>query len=282
VIVVDNASTDGTAEFIRSSYPDVKLVVNETNLGFPRANNLGFSLASGQYLLVLNPDTEIHEQTIQRSIAFLDEYLDYGCVGVKTRKPTGEIQMSCARQFPTPFGIISVVSLLDKVFPRLFVSQDMTFWDHESSRDVDMLQGSYMMIRKEIIELHGGFDERLSMFLEDSEFCLRLARNGYKIRYLAEVEITHHMGKSTGKAVQEWIATLRFEGFYLFIKELYGSRTAKQLVRMIMVLLPIRLLYLPIACLYIYTLKRENRLRLYLSETIAGIKWSIAKLQLVH
>ena len=282
IILIDNCSRDRTTEEVSRNFPEVVVVSNDSNIGFPAANNLGFSLASGEYILVLNPDTEVHDGTLIASLNSLKKNPQYGCVGVKTRKPSGRIQFSCARQFPTLAGILSLILFLDKIFPKCkaFSSQDMAFWDHENSKDVDMVAGSYMMMPKRVIERIGGFDERLPMFLEDCEYCVRLSKHGYKIRYLADVEITHYAGKSTEKAVPAWISMLRFEAFHILLCDLYGPEKAKHLASILLVVLPFRILYLPLVSIYQSILRGQDAMfRPYLLESVAGIKWAIGKIR---
>jgi hypothetical protein len=280
VIVIDNASADNSLQNIKTHFPWVNLIALDENVGFPKANNLGFAKARGKYLLALNPDTEIKANTLQLSLNFLEDHTDYGCVGVKTRKASGEIQFSCARKFPTFKGIIFNLLFLDRIFPRFNISEntDMPAWDHEDSKDVDMIAGSFMMFPRSLYQKIGGFDERIPLFLEDVEYCRRIWKRNFKIRYLAEAEIVHYGGKSTAEAVPRWIAQLRFEGFYLYIKDNYGLQAANKFVKILSVLLPIKAILLPFFCFGLYLKKRENRFTVYFYETIYGIIWSIEKL----
>ena len=207
IIVIDNNSIDESVANLQRLHPDVRLIALTENLGFPKANNLGFKNAKGKYLLALNPDTQIHQDVLWRSIDFLEKHKEYGCVGVKTLKPNGRIQLECAGQSYTVRGAIWETLLLNKLFPKAkyFKPPAMTYWDHNSDRDVDRVQGAYMMLPYKVYRKIGGFDERLPMFFEDNEFCLRLNKNTYKIRYLADVAITHFVGQSTRKAMPAWV-----------------------------------------------------------------------------
>jgi N-acetylglucosaminyl-diphospho-decaprenol L-rhamnosyltransferase len=281
VLVIDNASADNSGANIKAYFPWVHLIALTENCGFPKANNIGFAMARGKYLLALNPDTEVKENTLQLSLNFLEHHPEYGCVGVKTRKASGEIQLSCARKFPTFKGIIFNLLFIDKILPRFNVSEniDMPAWDHEDSRDIDMIAGSFMMFPKSLYQKIGGFDERILLFFEDVEYCQRIWNRGFKIRYLAEAEIIHYGGKSTGEAVPSWIARLRFEGFYLYMKDNYGTRTANRFVKTLCVLLPIKAVLLPFFCYGLYFKNRVNWFKVIFFETISGIIWSIEKLR---
>jgi len=276
IIVIDNHSADASVANLRQDYPEVTLLALDTNVGFPKANNLGFVQARGKYFLTLNPDTTVHPGAIQESIRFLDHHPDYGCVGVKTLKPNGKVQSCCARQRPTLRGVMANILMLDKVIPSAawLKSVDMTFWDHEDSRDVDMLSGSYMMFPRTIYETLGGLDERVLMFLEDVEFCLRLRKNGFRIRYLGEVSIVHHVGQSTAKAAPRPIAELRYRAWQMVIEECYGPRAAKRFAWLLLPVLLLKFLLLPMLCLGMYLKNRENRFVKEVSETAYALLWA--------
>lgn len=280
IIVIDNNSTDESVANLQRFYPNVTLIALTENLGFPKANNLGFKNASGKYLLALNPDTQIYEDTLWRSIDFLEKHKEYGCVGVKTLKPNGRIQLECAGQFLTVRGAIWETLLLDKIFPKVkcFKPPAMTYWDHNSDLDVDRIQGAYMMFPYEVYRKVGRFDERLPMFLEDHEFCIRLWKNGYKIRYLADVEITHFVGQSTKRAMPAWIAALRYESYYLIIKELHGNAHANIYVILLLLVLPLKLVASPFLSLGIYIKNGHHSFSRLYYEALYGFPWIFKKL----
>ena len=280
VVVVDNASGDHSVANIQTFFPEVKLIALEKNYGFPKANNLGFAQTRGKYLLALNPDTEIKAGTLQLSLKFLEEHPEYGCVGVKSLHSSGEIQISCARKFPSLTGIVLQLMFLDKIFPKINLeyNMDMPAWDHQSSRDVDMIAGFYMMFPRSLYKEIGGFDERVLMFLEDIEYCIRIWDRGYKIRYLADVEIVHHGGKSTDQAVPDWISFLRYEAYYVLINDLYSPKVGNQFPYLLLIFLPIKLMMLPFLCYWLYMKKKERRLSLYFFETLGGLKWCMRKI----
>jgi GT2 family glycosyltransferase len=280
IIVIDNASSDGTAEAVRKNYPEVVLIASDVNFGFPKANNVGFAKAKGKYLLALNPDTIVEPGSLETCVRFLDENESYGCVGVKTVLPNKKIQYHCARQFPTLRSFVFGYFFLDKIFPRVrfFRSPDMPFWDHKESRDVEMIQGAFMMFRKNIYEKIGGFDERLPMFLEDGEYCLRLSRHGYKIRYLADVSITHFVGQSTEQSKPRWIASLRYEANYIFLREYQRSPAAFLYLFFVFIASPLRAALLPLFSFALWVKSGNGRLRLYFWETITGWLWFVRKI----
>lgn len=280
-IVVDNNSSQPGYEQAAKNHPEVRIIILPENVGFPVANNIGFETAKGEFLLALNPDTEIYENTLQHSMAFLNEHPDYGCVGVKTLKSNGKIQLACARQFITLKRAVIYPLLLDKIFPKIKFLQsiEMAFWDHTDDRDVDMIQGAYMMFPRKVYETVGGLDERLPMFLEDCEFCIRLWKNGYKIRYLSTVYITHYIAQSTKKASTRWITDMRYDAFYHAIEEYEGKRKARLYPLIMMVALPINVIISPFLALGIYIKHGNNRFPTIFSEALLGIFWAINKLQ---
>lgn len=280
VIVVDNASHDGTVEGIREDFPTVEVIASETNMGFPKANNVGLARAKGRFFLVLNPDTEVLQGTLQRSISFLEDNPVYGCVGVKTLFPDGQVQFHCARQFPTLRSLIFATFFLDKIFPQvqLFRSPDMPFWDHQDSRDVEMIQGAYMLFPRQVYDKIGALDETIPMFFEDAEYCLRILKNGYKIRYLGDVAMTHHVGRSSAMAAPYWIASLRYESLYLFLAEYQGKKAATAYVIFLLLLSPLKLLSVPLLAVGVRVFKGKKKFRALLNETIAGWLWSLSNL----
>lgn len=280
IIVIDNNSTDGSVANLQRLHPDVRLIALTENLGFPKANNLGFKNATGRYLLALNPDTQIYEDTLWCSIDFLEKHKEYGCVGVKTLKPNGRIQLECAGRFLTVRGAIWEMLLLDKIFPKakFFKPNAMTYWDHKSDRDVDRISGAYMMFPRKLYQKIGGFDERLPMFLEDNEFCFRLWKNGYKIRYLADVEITHFVGQSTKKAMPAWVVALRYESYYLTIKELHGNAHANIYVILLLIVLPLKLIASPFLSLGIYIKNGYHSFSRLYYEALYGLLWCLKKM----
>lgn len=279
IIVVDNNSSDDSVKNLKHSYPNVRLAVLNDNRGFPKATNMGFEMASGDYLLALNPDTMVYGGTLQRSIEFLKQNKEYGCVGVKTLKPNGRIQYECAGRFLTLQGALWETLLLDKLLPRvsLFSPPAMTDWDHEDERDVDRVQGAFMMISRSVYEAVGGLDETLPMFLEDQEFCIRLWNRGYKIRYLTDVYITHFVGRSTKKAAPGWIAFMRYESYHRVLRLLYGKTVSELYPVFLLLILPIKIALSPFLASGIYIKNRYNRLRPLFYESIHGLKWIYLK-----
>jgi GT2 family glycosyltransferase len=201
VIVVDNASTDGTAEMVAREFPDVRLVASATNDGFGRANNRGAAEARGEYILLLNPDTEVGPQSVARLRDVLQREPRVGMAGCALVGTDGRIQYTCARRLPTAFNQFCHLSGLSRLFrgSPWFATVEMDYWDHGDSRDVECLSGACMMIRRALFEELHGFDESLFMYAEDVDLCYRVGRLGWRIHYLADERILHYGGQSSGQ-----------------------------------------------------------------------------------
>ncbi len=197
VFVVDNASQDNTVKMINNEFPWVKLIVNKKNLGFAKANNIAIKQASGQYILLLNPDTEIFPDTLEKSLLFMDHNPDCGAMGCKMIYPDGRHQAS-VRRFPTWWPIFLMLIKIPKIFPQLksikyYLAED---FDYNKQQTVDQIMGAFMLIPKIVFEQIGIFDERFFNWFEEVDLCRRIWQAGYKIYYFPEIKIIHHGGKS--------------------------------------------------------------------------------------
>lgn len=285
IIVVDNCSSDNSVENIAFCFPSVILIKNKNNVGFPAANNQAFNIARGQYFLMLNPDTLIKNNTLHQSLRVLRNDDSIGCLGVKTLKGNGEILLSCARSCYSTWSKFCELFYIDIIFKKrkFFTSTDMAYWDHNNSCDVDLLHGGYMMFPKSIYRKIGGLDEKIPMFYEDMEYCCRIRKAGFRIYYLADVEIVHFVGVSSSKADQKWIINLYCEAGYLYFLEYGGgSRTALSYVLMILLCFPLRILYSPFIWLgYLIKNRKIKKITLINLQIIASAIWAIRKLQAI-
>jgi GT2 family glycosyltransferase len=200
VIVVDNASTDDSVAMVRGEFPRARLIANSENVGFARANNQAFKVARGRYLLLLNNDTVVMPGAIDTMARFADRHPEAGMVGCKLLNPDGSLQPSC-RTFPS-LGIMFFRALyLDKLFPgnRWAGANYMSYWDHNTIREVDVIQGSCMFVRREVLEQVGPLDERFFMYYEETDWCYRTKQRGWKIYFTPEAEIIHYGGQSSSR-----------------------------------------------------------------------------------
>jgi hypothetical protein len=285
IIVVDNCSSDNSTENIAACFPEVVLIRNKDNVGFPAANNQAFNIARGQYFIMLNPDTLIKGNALYQSLRVLRNDDSIGCIGVKTLKGNGKILFSCARSYPSMWSTFWHLFYFDSIFKRckFFKSSDMAYWDHNNSRDVDLLHGGYMMFPESIYRKLGGLDETIPMFYEDIEYCCRIKKAGFRIHYLADVEIVHFVGISCSKAEPKWITNLYCETDYLYFLEYGGgSRTALFYVLMIILCFPFRILYSPFIWLgYLIKNRKTKKIALINLQIIESAIWALRKFQAI-
>jgi GT2 family glycosyltransferase len=225
IIIVDNASNDGSVEFIKEKFPEVNLIANNKNLGFSKANNIGMKLAKGKYILLLNPDTFVSEDTFEKMIEFFDSKPEVGLAGCKILNPDGTLQLACRRSFPGPWTSFCKVTGLSKLFSktRLFAKYNLTYLDSDQTYEVDAISGSFMMFRKELYEKIGGLDENFFMYGEDLDFCYRTQKSGYKVYYVHSTQIVHYKGESTKRSSLDE-TKIFYNAMHLFVKKhLSGS-----------------------------------------------------------
>jgi GT2 family glycosyltransferase len=203
VFVVDNASRDATCRIVREQFPEVRLIANEDNRGFPAANNQAFARAGGRYTLILNPDTILQPDTLRQCVDYLEEHPDTGAVGSRLIYPGGEVQYDCARRFPDLLTLFLESFYLHMLFPRLPLcgGTAMRHWDHLDSREVPCLMGAFILARGEIVRELRGMNTDVFMFYEDIDFCYRIGRAGWKIYYLASAVTIHLHGASKNGTV---------------------------------------------------------------------------------
>jgi len=198
VIVLDNASEDGSPEMVRTRFPEVTLIEGDENVGFSRGYNRAARETSGRYLLILNPDTVTHSGALKTIVDFMDSHPDAGAVGPRLLNSDGTIQYSC-RRFPQPMAAILRNTILGRFVPGNRFTREylMADWDHNAIREVDWVSGAAMCIRRETWDQVGGFDEGFFMYAEDIDWCLRAQQAGWKICYIPQAVIDHRIGRSS-------------------------------------------------------------------------------------
>ncbi|QPC80878.1 glycosyltransferase family 2 protein [Phototrophicus methaneseepsis] len=200
IIIVDSGSTDGTVEMVQQSYPQVQLLAQSENIGFTRANNIGLQAAKGHYLLLLNPDTEVIDHALQEIIAYMDTNPQVGIVGPHTLNSDGTTQ-STRRRFPTRMLAFFESTWLQPYTPKSMLNHYYVVdQDDTGTFDVDWVQGSAMMVRREVYEQTGGLDEGYTMYSEEMDWCHRAKDAGWRVVYLGTAQIIHHGGKSSDQA----------------------------------------------------------------------------------
>lgn len=197
VIVVDNASTDGTADMVRTTYPQVRLIANATNRGFAGGNNQGIAAATGRYLLLLNPDTEVLGGALATLVDYLRAHPDAGMVGPRLLNPDGTTQSS-RRRFPTLPVLFLESTWLEGLAPGHLLNRYYMLDKSDAvEQDVDWIQGAAMLVRREVIEQVGTLDEGFFMYSEELDWCRRIRDAERRILYAPAAEIIHYGGKSS-------------------------------------------------------------------------------------
>jgi N-acetylglucosaminyl-diphospho-decaprenol L-rhamnosyltransferase len=200
IIVVENASRDGSAEYVAAHHPEVRLIRNERNEGFARGSNQGMRAARGRYVLLLNSDTELAGDALALLVGFLERHPEYGAVAPRLVHPDGRTQRT-VQEFPTLWTALFFSTPLGRWFPnsRELRRYFMRDWDQESSRDVDQPPAACLLLRKSVLDQVGLFDEELWLFYNDVDLSKRIRAAGWKTRYLAEARVVHHVGGSSSK-----------------------------------------------------------------------------------
>lgn len=223
IVVVDNASTDGSPEMVKELFPEVTLVRASTNLGFAKANNLGMKHCRGDFLALVNSDVIVHPECFQKLAALLDSREQVGLVGPRIIGADGHVQHTC-RQLPTVWNTLCRFLALDRVFSRwrLFAGFQMRHWDYNSLAEVEVLSGCFWLARRSAVEDVGSLDERFFFYAEDIDWCKRFRDAGWKIMFVPEASATHFGGGSSGNAPLRYsIEMLRAN--LLYWKKHHGS-----------------------------------------------------------
>ncbi len=202
IIVVDNASVDGSQQLIRERFPDVTLVANPENAGFAKASNQGIRMSQARFVALLNPDTIVEESTFSRMLEFFHDNPRAGMAGCKILNPDGTLQLACRRSFPTPWVAFTKLSGLSFLFAKskMFGRYNLTYLDPDETHAVDAISGSFMMVRSSTLEQVGLLDESFFLYGEDLDWCYRMGKNGWDVMYFPGTQIIHFKGESSKKA----------------------------------------------------------------------------------
>ena len=222
VIVVDNASTDGSTEYITARFPNVKWMACRENNGFSKGNNIAIAQAKGEYILMLNPDTIVTREAIAGCIEFMDNNADTGACGVYMLRTDGTFAPESRRALPTPFVSFCKMSGLSKMFPNshTFGRYYMQYLDKNEANPIEIISGAYMMLRHKTIKKTGALDEDFFMYGEDIDLSYRILKSGYKNYYLP-LRILHYKGESTNKSTYRYVHTF-YRAMQLFFKKHYS------------------------------------------------------------
>ena len=243
IIVVDNASEDGTVSMVRNKYPEVKLIRNEDNRGFAEANNQGLAIAKGEYVFVLNPDTIVLPGAITRLVQFMKETDDAGVVGPKLLNSDGSIQSSC-QSFPNllnyaVFSFWSYRLLPTTKHPYRFA---LGLWNHSGTAEVDWVLGAAMMLRREVIQEVGGLDDDYFLYSEEKDWCFRIWQSGHKVYFLPEARVIHYGGQSATQTRRRSVREL-YRSLMLFVEKHYSPSYANLLKSILLAGIPLKLTF---------------------------------------
>lgn len=224
-IIVDNASRDGSVALIKRDYADCELIENPVNVGFGRANNQAIPRIQGKYILLLNTDAFVAQDTLNKTVAYMDAHPECGALGVKLVGRDGVLQPSC-RYFPTPLNIFLRRTGLNRLFPWVRMVDDMG-WDHASARSCDWVPGCYLLIRREVIEQIELFDPRYFLYYEEVDWCLAVKKAGWQIHYFPDTTVVHIGGESAKSdseitAGGRQIEALQIESELLYFRKNHG------------------------------------------------------------
>jgi len=232
VIYVDNASEDGSVEMVKEHFSDVRIIENDENKGFIKANNQGIEVSKGRYVLLLNSDTILLSNAIEKTVEFADANPEAAVVGCKVLNPDRTLQRTCF-MYPSILNTFLAATYLYKIFPksRFFGRERMTWWDFDEPREVETICGCFSLVRKEAIDQVGLMDERYFVYGDDPDWCYRFKKNGWKVMYTPDAQIIHYGGQTTGQMRREF--RLQLHGSELIFMRLHKSKLAFLLVRIL-------------------------------------------------
>ena len=199
IIVIDNNSQDDSCEMMKQRFPNVKLIENKENTGFPKGNNIGVSQAKGEYICILNPDIVVAEDTFTKVLVFAKKQKDLGIVGVKLIDGTGNFLPESKRGTPTPFVAFTKITGLYKIPPQLFGQYYAQHLSENETGKVDILVGAFMLMKRELYNEIGGFDENCFMYSDDVDLSYMVLKTGKSNFYFHETSVIHYKGESTIK-----------------------------------------------------------------------------------
>jgi len=228
VIVVDNASTDGSADMVRAEFPSVRLIANTLNAGYAAGNNQAIHESKGDYVLLLNPDTVMLADTLTNALAFFASHPDAGAVGICQLEPSGATQLSL-RSFPTPEAVLWEAVGARRIFPksRRFGAYRMSYFDYETDTECDQPMGTFLLTSRAVIEKVGGMDEKFPLFFNDVDWCWRIKEAGWKVYYTPSARIVHYGGCGTKQAPKPAMIRESHRSLIRFYEKHYSNRISR-------------------------------------------------------
>ena len=228
IFVVDNNSVDDSVAMVKQKYPNVILIENKDNTGFAKANNQAIKQSSGEFVLLLNPDTVVEEMTFAKCVTFMEQHKDCGGLGLKMIDGNGKLLPESKRGFPSPWVSFCKLSGLIKLFPtsKKYAGYYLGHLSYEQTNEVEVLAGAYMMLRRECLNKIGLLDEDYFMYGEDIDLSYRITQSGYKNYYLHDARIIHYKGESTKKGSLNYVYTF-YNAMGIFAKKHLSPRQSK-------------------------------------------------------
>ena len=227
ILVVDNNSSDGSVDYIRKRFPSVQVIANKDNPGFSKANNQAIKIAQGEFILILNPDTLVAEDTFDICIDFMNKHTDAGALGVKMIDGKGNFLPESKRALPTPEVAFYKMFGLARIFPKShrFGRYHLSYLSKDETNPVDILSGAFMFFRKKVLDEIGYFDETFFMYGEDIDLSYRVLKAGYKNYYLADTTIIHYKGESTKKGSLNYVRVF-YQAMIIFARKHFAASRA--------------------------------------------------------
>jgi GT2 family glycosyltransferase len=280
VIISDNGSTDGSISIVREKFPTVRIIENGQNIGFARGNNAGISAARGEYVLILNPDTIIHDDAIERLVAFAGQHREAGAFGARVENPDGSFQ-NCARPIPTVRGYLIAALYLRSLgrISEALNGDTYAGWTGRDEREIGFQSGCCVMFRKSILEKVRGFDEQFFYHFEEVDLCYRVWKAGMSIRFCPDAVITHLGGQSVSRAPLRFTLET-YRSRYRFFYKHFGEKGLWR-IRWVSVLhLALRWAGYRLLALFKPSAELLERLQTY--RVLLDWNWNIDPLRFVH
>lgn len=228
IFVVDNNSVDGSNAMIHEKFPDLHFIENKENVGFSKANNQAIHISKGEYVLLLNPDTVVEEDTFEKVIAFMDEHSDAGGLGVKMIDGQGVFLPESKRGLPTPMVSFYKIAGISKIFPKSkrFGRYHLGFLSNDEVHEIEVLAGAFMLMRKSVLDEVGFLDEEFFMYGEDIDLSYRITLGGYKNYYYPDTTIIHYKGESTKKGSINYVKIF-YNAMIIFARKHFSQKNAR-------------------------------------------------------
>ena len=228
LFVVDNASVDGSVKMVKEKFPEVICIANQDNPGFARANNQAIRLSTGEYILLLNPDTIVETDTFTKIISFMDSHTDAGGLGVKMVDGTGRFLPESKRGLPTPAVAFCKIFGLSRLFPKskTFNKYHLGYLDKDKTHQVEILAGAFMLLRRSVLDKVGLLDEDFFMYGEDIDLSYRIIKAGYQNYYFPEARIIHYKGESTKKGSLNYVFVF-YTAMIIFARKHFSAKNAQ-------------------------------------------------------